>query len=149
MVNTIYIIILFRYTRVISSKKISIQINVAIWEGISWNKIWHRTKDEIGKAAQSWTWVRVEAMVWYVSRLVRLKTIQRSWVQIQLRPTFCICFKEVFIDEYHLFPQFIQRRSCYYLNKILAQINMATEKGISQNKMWHLKKDEIGVAAQS
>ena len=44
--------------------KISIKTNVATNENNSGNEMWHWTNDEIGVAAQSWLWVRVELMAW-------------------------------------------------------------------------------------
>ena len=51
-------------------------------------KFQHWTKDEISEVIQSWLWVWVELIAWQLSRLGRLNRIQRSWVQIPLRPTF-------------------------------------------------------------
>ena len=39
--------------------------------------------------------------------------------------------------------------SCNYLKKILLRINVATDKGSSQNEIWHWRNSEIGVVLQS
>ena len=53
----------FRYTHVITSRKFQIKTNVVTDEGNSQNEIRNWTNDEIGVAAQSWFWVRVELSV--------------------------------------------------------------------------------------
>ena len=50
--------------------------------------------------------------------------------------------------EYHMY-QLILLHSCDYLQKISIKINVATDKGNSQNEMSHWTNDEIGVAVQS
>ena len=66
--------------------KISIKTNLATDEGNSRNEMWHWTNDEIEVIVQSWLWVWVELMVWWLSRLERLNGIQWLLVQIPLRP---------------------------------------------------------------
>ena len=76
-------------------KKLSIKINVATDEGNTRNEIGHWASDKIGVAVQSWLWVRVELIVWWLSWLERLNGIQWSWVQIPLMPNFYSYFKVI------------------------------------------------------
>ena len=80
-------------------------------------------------------------MVWYLSRLQRLNGIQKSWVQIPLRPPFHSYLKESVSGEYHMYehiPQYL----CDYLQKTLIKINLATDKNkqpkwnVTLNKRW-------------
>ena len=50
-------------------------------------------RDEVEVAVQNSFWVRVELIIWCLSRLEHLNGIQWSWVQIPLRPTFYSYFK--------------------------------------------------------
>ena len=43
-----------------------------------------------------------------------------------------------------MYDQFIPLDACDYLNKILIKLNMATDEGISQNKIWHWTNEGIG-----
>ena len=72
---------------------------------INWTLVYIRVitlEIEIGVAVQSWLWVRLELMIWWLSRLECLNEIQSSLVQIPLRLTFYSYFKEFFIGEYHI-----------------------------------------------
>ena len=53
----------------------------------------NKQKDEIGVVVQSWLWVWVNYGL-IVSPLERLNGIQRSWVKIEIRPTFYSYFEE-------------------------------------------------------
>ena len=46
------------------SNRLPIKINVGTYEGKSWNETDTKQIDEIGVAAQSWLWVRVELVAW-------------------------------------------------------------------------------------
>ena len=60
-------------------------------------------RDEIGVAVQTWLWVRVELMAWYLSRLEHLNRIQWSWVQISLRSTFYSYFKSLSVMNIYIY----------------------------------------------
>ena len=107
----IYIIYIYIYNTYIYISdylnKNWMKTTVATDKGNSQNEMWHWTNDEIGVPVQSWLWVRVELMAWYLSRLESLYGIQWSWVQIPLRPTFYSYFKESVSGEYHTYINFL------------------------------------------
>ena len=107
MIIYIYIYIYIIYTSCDYLQKTSINLKWRLTKVNSGKEMWHWTNDEIGVPVQSWLWVRVELMAWYLSRLESLYGIQWSWVQIPLRPTFYSYFKESVSGEYHTYINFL------------------------------------------
>ena len=124
-------------------------LNVETGEGINRNEIWHWTNDGIGVGLQSCIWVWIKS--WYdrsFGKSIWMK-FNGCVSKILLNSIFYIFFTKFFNGYYHLYPQLIPLHLYDFPNKISTQIIVTTDKGINQNKIWHLTNDEIGVAAQS
>ena len=59
-------------------------------------------KNEIGEAVQSWLWMQVELMVWYLKALESVNKIQWSHIEIPISSTFYSYYTKSFSDEYHI-----------------------------------------------